>query len=369
MEHDALQADDTFAFLLGAGGELRVLLIDQSPYVARALEIGDQPAFDVLRRSSLAAADLPGRSLVVLGDLAPGAVPLSASTALASFVREGGGLLATSPLAGLRGEAAALLPGTWGENVSRLADRGASLGFVDLDHPALFVFKRARGFDFSRARFLQYRRFKMDAGSKDDHLRVLARFDDGREALLEAAFGHGRVLEFATPLDGLMSDLPVQPLFLPLIHELARYASAHQDAPLYHRVGGAFDLGGRDTGLGAGQPATVLSPSGRKQTLPTGVSGIELEETGFYEASRGGAPAAAIAVNMETAESDLTTLDQEELAAALRPAVHADSPRRAPAAMEDSGRQAWWRAALLSVALLMALEAVLGSARGPTTAS
>lgn len=369
LQHDALQADDNFAFLLGAGGELRVLLIDQSPYVARALEIGDQPAFDVLRRSSLVASDLAGRSLVVLGDLAPGAVPPSGSAALASFVREGGGLLATSPLAGLRGDAAALLPGSWGENVSRLADRGASLGFVDLDHPALFVFKQARGFDFSRARFLQYRRFKMDPGAKEGGVKVLARFDDGREALLEAAFGRGRVLEFATPLDGLMSDLPVQPLFLPLIHELARYASAHQDAPLYHRVGGAFDLGGRDTGPGAGQPATVVSPSGRKQTLPTGVSGIELEETGFYEASQGGAPAAAIAVNMETAESDLTTLDQEELAAALRPAVRADPPSRAPAALEDSTRQVWWRAALLSVVLLMALEAVLGNARGPKTAS
>jgi hypothetical protein len=369
LQHDALQADDNFAFLLGAGGELRVLLIDQSPYVARALEIGDQPAFDVLRRSSLSASDLAGRSLVVLGDLAPGALSPSASSALASFVRGGGGLLATSPLAGLRGDAASLLPGTWGENVSRLADRGASLGFVDLDHPALFVFKRARGFDFSRARFLQYRRFKAEAEPKDGGLRVLARFDDGREALLEASFGKGRVFEFATPLDGLMSDLPVQPIFLPLVHELARYASAHRDAPLYHRVGGAFDLGGGEAATAAGQSANVVSPSGRKQTLPAGVSGIELEETGFYEASRGGAAAASIAVNLDTAESDLTLLDQDELAAALRPANRAEAKATVAAPMEAGARQSWWRAALLAVALLMALETALWGARGLKAAS
>lgn len=369
LQRDALEADDTFHFLLGAGGELRVLLIDQSPYVARALEIGDQPAFDVLRRSSLVAADLLGRSLVVLGDLGPGGLSPSASSALARFVREGGGLLATSPLAGLRGDAAELVPGTWGESVSRLADRGASLGFVDLDHPALFVFKQARGFDFSRARFLQYRRFKADSKVKNAGVKVLARFDDGREALLEVSLGSGRVLAFTSPLDGLMSDLPVQPLFLPLIHELARYASAHQDAPLYHRVGGAFDLGEGQPKASAAEPASVVTPSGRKKTLAAGASGIELEETGFYEARRGPGPPGAIAVNIDTAESDLTSLDEEELTAALRPGGQTSEPARMAVPLEAAARQLWWRAALLSVALLMVLEAILGASPRPKTAS
>lgn len=369
LQPDALATDDAFAFLLGAGGELRVLLVDSSPYVARALEIGDRPAFDVLRRTSLVASDLAGRSLVVLGDLSPGGLGASASSALARFVRDGGGLLATSPPAGLRGEAASLLPGTWGENVSRLADRGASLGFVDLDHPALFVFKQARGFDFSRARFLQYRRFKAEPGRKEGSLKVLARFDDGREALVEAAVGSGRVLAFASTLDGLMSDLPVQPLFLPLIHELARYASAHQEAPLYHRVGGAFDLGSGREAAGASRPATVVSPSGRKQTLEAGVSGIELDEAGFYEATRGSMPSIVIAANIDAAESDLTSQDQEEIAASLRPTGPAEGPAPGATLVEDGARQAWWRAALVAVLLLMGLETLLGTARGQKTAS
>jgi hypothetical protein len=369
LPKDGLEADDIFHFVLGAGGELRVLLIDQSPYVARALEIGGQPAFDVLHRSSLIASDLAGRSLVVLGDLPPGALSPSTASDLARFVREGGGLLATSPLTGLRGDAAALFPGIWGENVSRLADRGGSLGFVDLDHPALFVFKQARGFDFSKARFLQYRRFKPDPAAKASAVKVLARFDDGREALLETSLGAGRVLSFSSPLDGVMSDLPVQPLFLPLIHELARYASAHQDAPIYHRVGGAFDLGDGKTAGGSSLAATVVSPSGGRLTLAAGTSGIELDEAGFYEAQRGSGPPRVVAVNIDTAESDLTSLDREELDSALRRGGRTPEPARMTTAPEVGTRQRWWRAALVSVALLMLLEAVLGAVPGQKTAS
>jgi len=166
-----------------------------------------------------------------------------------------------------------------------------------------------------------------------------------------------------------MSDFPVQPLFLPLVHELARYASAHQDAPLYHRVGGAFDLGdGRDAAPG-GRSATVVSPSGRRQTLEASVLGLELDEAGFYEASRGSAPPRAIAVNIDTSESDLTSLDLEELEAALRPTGPAEGPARPATPLEDGARQSWWRASLLAMVLLMALESLLGAARGQKTAS
>jgi hypothetical protein len=366
---DALPVDDAFHFLLGAGGELRVLLIDSSPYVARALEIGEQPRFDVLRRGALSAADLAGRSLAVLGDLGPSGLSPAAGSALARFVHDGGGLIATSPLAGLRGDPAGLLHGVWGESVSRLTDRGASLGFVDMDHPALFVFKQARGFDFSRARFLQYRRFKADAAAKEGETKVLARFDDGREALLESRFGSGRVISFATPLDGVTSDLPVQPLFLPLIHELARYASAHKDASLYRRVGEPLDLGEGDGSKDGAGARSVLSPSGRKRTFPAGEAGMELEEPGFYEVVRSDGASRLIAANLETAESDLTPLDPEELSAALRPAGKGLEPARQVALEEPSERQAWWRAALLAVILLMVAEAFLGSTRGPKTAS
>lgn len=369
LKSDRLGVDDAFGFVLGSGGDIRVLLLDDSPYVARALEIGDQPSFDILRRSTLEAPDLLGRSLVVLGEMGSRTLSLSASSALARFVREGGGLLATTSLAGVRGEAARLLPGSWGENISRLGDRGASLGFVDLDHPALFAFKQARGSDFSRARFLQYRLFKVETGSKVEGLRVLARFDDGREALVEAAFGAGRVVTFTSPLDGVMSDLPVQPLFLPLIHELARYVSAHQEAPLYHRVGAAVDLRGKETAAVADPVTSIVSPSGGKERMAEGASGFEPQEPGFYEAVRGSGARRMFAVNIDTAESDLTSLDPKDLEAAVRPVVRMPDRSLAPPPAEDGARQSWWRMTLMSLLLLLGIETAFAntqSRRGPS---
>ncbi len=366
---DGLGADDTFYFVMGGGGDLGVLLIDESPYVARALEIGDRPSFNILRRSTLEARDLAGRSLVVLGDLTR-ELSLSASSAVALFVREGGGVLITTPLVSIRGEAAGLLPGSWGESVSRLADRGASLGFVDLDHPALFAFKQARGSDFSRARFLQYRRWKAESGPAAIGLRILARFDDGREALVEAPFGAGRVVAFMSPLDGVMSDLPVQPLFLPLIHELARYASAHKEAPLYHRVGSAVDLRNKKTGRAADPVTVIVSPSGRGDKLGESASGFEVQDAGFYEAVRKSGGRSIIAANIDPAESDLTSLTQEELGAAVRPAGQAPDPAAvALTPAEEGARQSWWRLGLASLLLLLAMEAVLANTRGQRAAS
>jgi hypothetical protein len=363
LQGDGLEADNAFHFTLGAGSTLNVLLLDESPFVVRALEIGSQPSFDLLRRTTFAAADLRGRSLVVVGPRALTGIGASASNALARFVREGGGLLATGPLTGLKGEAASLLPALWGDTVNRLGDRGASLGFVDLDHPALTAFKQARGSDFSRARFLQYRRLTPVQGSNPG-LRVLARFDDGREALVESAFGEGRVLCFTSALDGVMSDLPLQPLFLPLVHELARHASAHRDVPLFHRVGEAVDLANGSLGV-IDRVVTLQTPAGRTEQITDRQSGIELTDIGFYEASRASGGVTLMAANLGTGESDLSFFDSSELEAALRPRETAATAAEAAALSPTSESQSWgWRALLVALVLILGLEAVLANTRG-----
>jgi hypothetical protein len=363
LEGDGLEADNAFHFALGAESSIKVLLLDESPFVMRALEIGSQPSFDLLRRTTFAAGDLRGRSLVVLGPRALTGIGAAAADALARFVREGGGLLATGPLTGLRGEAAQLLPVSWGDTVSRLGDRGASLGFVDVDHPALAAFKQARGSDFSRARFLQYRRLTPAQGSSPG-LRVLARFDDGREALVEATFGEGRVLGFTSALDGVMSDLPLQPLFLPLVHELARYASAHRDVPAFHRVGEAVDLSDAAGGV-IDRVVTLQTPAGRTEKVAENLSGIELTDLGFFQANRASGASTLMAANLDTAESDLTFFDGSELEAALRPRENASSAAETTALAPTAESQSWgWRALLVALVLNLVLEAILANTRG-----
>lgn len=365
LQADALEVDDAFHFALGSSGAIRVLVIDASPYVARALEIGHQPSFEILQRSALTARDLALRSLVVLGDQGPAGPGASVSSALADFVREGGGVLITSPPSARgRGDVSGLLPISWGESVSRLADRGGSIGFVDLDHPALLPFKQARGSDFSRARFLQYRLVKSRPKEAPGEFRVLARFDDGREALIESAFGAGRVLAFTSPLDGVTSDLPVQPLFLPLIHELARYAAAYKDVPLAHRIGTAASLAGNRIGGADDAFTKVISPSGRKVSLGPGARAIDIEEAGFYEVLRVSGTRSVVAANVDASESDLSALDQGELETALRPPGRVSEPALASTPADSGARQSWWRLALLSLVLLMLSESLLANARG-----
>ena len=131
----------------------------------------------------------------------------------------------------------------------------------------------------------------------------------------------------------------------------------------------AFDLADRRAAAASGMPATVVAPSGRKQTLAAGTSSIELGEAGFYETQRGSGLARLVAVNIETAESDLTSLDRDELDAALRPGGRAPEPGRTTTTLNAGARQFWWRAALISVALLMLLEAVLAAVPGQKAAS
>ena len=360
VETDRFPADDALHFVLGSDRDIAVLLVDEAPFVARALEIGDQPSFDILRRGSVQADDLARRDLAILSGTATTLTPQEAA-ALSSFVERGGGLIALSPLS-TRGGASRLTPVPWGDNVNRMADRGASLGFVDLDHPALFAFKQARGSDFSRARFLQFRTVRPAADGATPY-RTLARFDDGRDALLEWSLGAGRVLSFTSAVDGVMSDLPVQPLFLPLVHELARYASSHESTPLFHRVGSAADFRATDANPRADRVESVTRPDGRRERLPEGVTSVELDAPGFFEARRASGRTDIVGANLDVAESDLTTLDQGELQAALRPARPLTESQAAPDAGPDAARE-WWKAALVALLLLTLTEAVLANERG-----
>ena len=48
-------------------------------------------------------------------------------------------------------------------------------------------------------------------------------------ALAERLFGEGRVLIWTSTLDAFWNDLAVQPVFLPFVHQLVRYASGRTE--------------------------------------------------------------------------------------------------------------------------------------------
>ncbi len=196
---------------------------------------------------------------------------------------------------------------------------------------------------------------------------VLARFDDGSPALVERRVGSGRVLMWASSLDLEWNDLAVKPIFLPFVHQLARYLAAYREPEPWLTVGEVLD----PSRTLAGHPndiRTVVSPSGQRISLdPEGGDVVELSEQGFYELraqAAGGGPAATVAANVDLSESDLTPMDPREVVAAVagRPADAEGGAQTAE--MTDATREAmqrvWWYM-LFAAAIFLAAETVVSN--------
>ncbi len=384
MEPDGLPTDDVFQFMLRRTPTIGVLVIDHSDaapergiFVARALAIGDQPAFDVksIRSGRVTASDLTGRQLVVLNDA--GVPAALGAERLLSFVRSGGGIINALGEHGSASmwsaRAAALVPGPVGSPVDRLGERGAVLGYLDRTHPALSVFSGARSGDLSAARFYRYRPIETSDG-------VLARFDDGAVALAEQRVGRGRLLTWGSSFDGVWNDLPRQAVFLPFLQQLAQYAASYRPVRSEHAVGETVELG-RAGGVEGAPTASdsvaadaprysVLSPSGARLSIggSDAPRALELRETGWYEVRRSGVPnerPQLVASNPAAAELDFATFDPARLTNALGPAgesVAADSiPDPEQQLVDQERKQSIWWYLLVVAALVLLAESLLAS--------
>ena len=376
--NDALERDNAFYFAISRGQALSVLVIDgregaapRSLYIERALGIGTQPNFLVTTRrlGSVTASDLVGRSLILLNDSdLPGG---ELGRRLVDYVQNGGGLLvALGDRAAPRDRpsyASELLPATADVPIDRSADRGGTLGYIDRSHPVFEVFSAPRSGDFSTPRFFRYRSITPSPGDEQ-----LARFDDGHVALLERKVGRGRVLVWTSSFDGIWNDLPLQPVFLPVAHQLAKYAAAYADERPWSVVGQVADLPAifRDS-AGAGTAAAtaeyvVVAPSGERTRLErTANRSVELTEQGFYRMERAGSRSEphTVAVNVDLGESDLTPVEPDLLTGAMVARVGTDSTAAVEAAtpVEMEKRQGFWWYLLAAVLLVLVGETLLSN--------
>ena len=375
---DALVRDNAFFFAISRGQALSVLVIDhreggapRSLYVERALGIGNQPNFRVTtkRLGSVTASDLVDRSLVLINDSdLPGG---ELGRRLVEYVNNGGGLLVALGDRSAPRErpayAAELLPTTTDAPIDRTTDRGGTLGYIDRSHPIFEVFSAPRSGDFSTPRFFRYR--SVTPGPGDEQL---ARFDDGHIALLERKVGRGRVIVFTSSFDGIWNDLPLQPVFLPVAHQLAKYAAAYADERPWSVVGQVANLPGifRDSAGQAGTASEVeyvaVAPSGERTRLAgTTRRTVELTEQGFYEMQRVGSRSEprVVAVNVDLAESDLAAVEPQLLTGAMVAGAGADTAVGAEAStpMDIERRQGFWWYLLAAVLLLLVAETMLSN--------
>jgi Aerotolerance regulator N-terminal/von Willebrand factor type A domain len=319
---DRLPPDDAYHLVVAPGDVLHLTLVGTGPgeYLRRALSVSADPRFAVTGTTALRAADMAAGRVLIVDDPAPLAPALAARAT--AFVRAGGGLLV---ILGPRGAAeswspawSALLGGMPGVPQQPEGASGVGLVALAFDHPIFEVFRAPGSGDLASTRVYRYRRFRVDpAGGAT----ALAQYDDGAPALVEHRLGAGKVLVWTSPFDNVWSDLPVQPVFLPLVHQMVRYLASFARRPGALTVGALLDVGQVREALGAGSALVLETPDGRHVPLDSAGAGVSLDAPGFYRARRmdGRPPAQDVAVNVDPVEGDLTPLDVKAFVAAVEP--------------------------------------------------
>lgn len=372
---DSLAVDDVLNFTIAADAAVPVLIVEpssrrenQSLYMSRALAIGDRPTFnvDVKAVSALTPRDFDDRALVILDEVAPPGGELGAR--LRALLDAGGGVIIAP------GENRTeiwpapwrnVLPATIGPIVDRTGDAGGALSSVDYSHPIFELFNAPRSGDFSTARFLRYRALTPQAGAT-----VPARFDDGSPALVERAVGAGKLVIWASSFDNNWTNLPLQPVFLPFVHQLGKHVGRYADPRASYAAGEVLDLsrhGELTAPFVAGRAndttteLVLQAPSGaRARVTATGANHlITLREQGFYELRGRDTPVGGgrpIAVNVDPSEADLSHFDPRDLVLAVTAPVgeHQLSNDASSATPQEQERRqhVWWYLLLLALFLL-----------------
>ncbi|MBR9990900.1 MAG: BatA and WFA domain-containing protein [Gemmatimonadetes bacterium] len=374
---DALAADNLFHVMLEPAPGLRVLIVeppgrDASLYLRRALELSEDPPFAVTtKRSAMpTAAELERTDVVVLNDILP--PDGDAGRRLVDWIRSGGGVVLAAgdrtATASWSEAARAIAAGTPDRVVDRVEDGGARLGFLDYSHPVFELFRAPRAGAFGAARFYRYRPVPApDARAAGDTsstgATILARFDDGSVAMVERPLGDGRAVVWGSTLDSYWTNLALEPVYLPLMHQVVKRAAGFTPARAWSTAGQIVDIA-----VAEDVPLVVNTPGGDRIDVDIANTLLTMNEQGFYEvreARAGGSTLREHAVNVDVSESDLTVVDPLEMMAALTTAGP-DGRRSAAVALapsEQEKRQALWWYLLMIVFVLLAAEPVIANRR------
>ncbi len=342
LPQDALRDDDSRSLVLFVPREVRALVVDGSPspvryrdeayFVESALS---SPASPVRPRlvdaEAFPAEDLSRVDVVFLLNVRS-VGPKAAD--LARFVEQGGGLFVAL------GDQ--IDPEKYGEELGALlpmplhvvktaADRGsggraARFSDVAFDHPALSVFTGDAREGLLGVRTFRYVLAKPGRGPAP---KVLASFDDGAPALIEARRGKGRVLLFTSSADRDWTDWPIRTSFLPAMQRFAGWLAGGLDD---RREATAAVGAPHAIRLEEGETLVALvGPDGRERRGPElARAGLEdgareprftPSEPGLWQVkvAAGGQqrtePRLAFAAGLDPRESDTRRLGPEELTA------------------------------------------------------
>jgi hypothetical protein len=360
---DSFALDNKFFFTIRRDNQTRVLAIEtaargrsESFFLQQSLAAGEnnQHALTVKTAGSVSPSELDPYRVVIVNDAS--GINEGLASALKTFVERGGGLILAAAKHTDAGDFNRLLgtiaPAQLGEVVQ---SRGyALMSQVKTDHPIFGAF--ARSGRLTSTRVYGYHR----ATAKEGALTVAA-LDDGSPIVVEGSAGRGKVLLVTTTLDTAWNDLPLTPMFLPLMRQMLEYLGGREAASSY-TIGQAFTTpADKDSSLPA-----VDSPGGKRvddlRKNSSGEQSLDASEIGFYRL-RYRDRDEFVAVNLDTKESDLTKLNVDELVASISPAPGDANAQPAQSARltaeQKEARQSLWLPLLLTALALFVAEAVI----------
>jgi hypothetical protein len=219
----------------------------------------------------------------------------------------------------------------------------------DLDHPILGAFAGQSVLPLMEVEFTR------SFGLAGENLTPIANWPDGSAGLAELASPGGRIFLSGFPMDRSATNWPVQPSFVPFVHQTLRWLAAAQKSKSDWRIGDTIPLEGRQGTWRAldaarAQPDEQVNGSVRP-TVP-----------GLYEFSDGKSRQ-AFAVNAPLGQSDLAPWPDPDQLLALESkggpekeqAAEFTAVKLSDEAAESQQRLWWWLLAIVAVALLAEL--------------
>jgi hypothetical protein len=359
---DVFGLDDKGFFTINRDDQTRVLAIEtagrgrsESFFIQQSLLAGEnnQHSLVVKTAGTVNPAELGSYRVVIVNDV--GGLNEQLAGAIKEFVERGGGLVL---VAGKHTDAAsfnrlfsAVSPAELGEVVQT---RGgyALMSQVKTDHPVFSLFAQSGRLTSTRV----YAYHRAVPGEKSS---VVAALDDGSPIVVEGTAGTGKVLFVSTTLDTAWSDLPLTPMFLPLIRQMLEYLGG-RTASSWYTIGQVFTAPADPDG----SLPSIQNPGGsviEERKTPAGELMVSATEIGFYRL-RYRDRVENLAVNLDARESDLTKLGIDDLVAAVTPEGGVNQPlaereRLSPGEIE--ARQRIWLPLLIAALGLFVLEAVM----------
>lgn len=318
---DGLVVDDTFHIILRARDRVPVLCVGDEAdmvFLTRALSPGVRTT-GLTPRSITPAAWTPqvaqGQGCVFLCNAAP--LPGAVLMEIERYVREGG-LVVVFP--GDKGGPADY------ENLSWLPAKpvgvdempsGEGRRSLRLKKPADPLFQGLLLPPGVVPTLAVRRTARLAAPAPDAEALIV--MDGDAPLLMARPFGAGRVLLFTVSADRAWSNLPLTPIYLPLLHQIVRHGAGLVREPLWLPAGRDVALPATTAGLT--EKSRLAVPDGTTMAVRPvkreGRTDLVLDEArvpGIYQGiAATGAKWPVAAVNVDRRESDLTPVDPESV--------------------------------------------------------